>query len=107
MARGSRAPRARTARRMALALTVVAALSWDGCTAVSLGNAPLAHWEPESARASPEGSRAPRSDELLLILAFSGGGTRAAAFAYGILEELAATPVPLGGRARRLIDEVD
>jgi NTE family protein len=43
----------------------------------------------------------------LLILAFSGGGTRAAAFAYGVLEELAATPVVLGGRPRRLLDEVD
>ena len=43
----------------------------------------------------------------MLILAFSGGGTRAAAFAYGVLEELAATPVVLGGRPRRLLDEVD
>jgi len=92
---------------MALVLTVLAAFSWDGCTAASLGNAPLAHWEPEPARASPEDSRATRSDELLLILAFSGGGTRAAAFAYGILEELAATPVVLGGQSRRLLDEVD
>ena len=90
---------------MALVLTVLAALGWDGCTTASLGNAPLAHWEP--AHPSPEGSPGPRSDELLLIVAFSGGGTRAAAFAYGILEELAATPVMLGGRARRLIDEVD
>ena len=48
-----------------------------------------------------------RSNDLLLILAFSGGGTRAAAFAYGVLEELAATPVILGGRPRRLLDEVD
>jgi hypothetical protein len=48
-----------------------------------------------------------RSNELLLILAFSGSGTRAAAFGYGVLEELAATPVVLGGRPRRLLDEVD
>ena len=80
---------------MALVLTVLAALGWDGCTTASLGNAPLAHWEP--APPSPEGSPGPRSDELLLIVAFSGGGTRAAAFAYGILEELAATRWCLGG----------
>ncbi len=30
-----------------------------------------------------------RSDELFLVLAFSGGGTRAAALAYGVLEGLA------------------
>ena len=29
-----------------------------------------------------------RSDELLLVLTFSGGGTRAAAMSYGILEAL-------------------
>ncbi|MBP8909812.1 MAG: hypothetical protein KBG34_10450, partial [Pseudoxanthomonas sp.] len=30
----------------------------------------------------------PRSDELSLALAFSGGGTRAAALAYGVMREL-------------------
>jgi NTE family protein len=105
MAPASRVLGARVARRLALVVTVLAALGWDGCTTASLGNAPLAHWEP--AHPSPEGSPGPRSDELLLIVAFSGGGTRAAAFAYGILEELAATPVVLGGQSRRLLDEVD
>jgi hypothetical protein len=56
---------------MTLVLTVLIALSWDGCTTASLGNAPLVHWEPEPSRASSEASPAPRSDELLLILAFS------------------------------------
>ncbi len=47
------------------------------------------------------------SEELLLILTFSGGGTRAAAFSYGVLEELRATEVTLGGKKRRLLNEVD
>ncbi|MDG2336040.1 MAG: patatin-like phospholipase family protein [Myxococcota bacterium] len=42
-----------------------------------------------------------------LALAFSGGGTRAAAFAYGVLEELRATEVVLDGQSIRLIDEID
>jgi NTE family protein len=48
-----------------------------------------------------------RRDDLLLVVAFSGGGTRAAAFAYGVLEELRDTQVSIGGQPRRLLDEVD
>lgn len=48
-----------------------------------------------------------RSSELLLVLTFSGGGTRAAAFSYGVLEALADTNVVINGKLRRLIDEVD
>ena len=48
-----------------------------------------------------------RSDELLMILTFSGGGTRAAGFSYGILETLADTEIMIGGQKRRLIDEID
>jgi NTE family protein len=55
-------------------------------------------------------TRKPRGlgDENLIVLAFSGGGMRAAAFSYGVLEFLAKTEVkgPLGNTGR-LIDEVD
>ena len=44
---------------------------------------------------------------LLFVLSFSGGGTRAAAFSYGVLEELRRTEVVVNGQHRRLIDEVD
>jgi len=44
----------------------------------------------------------------LVILAFSGGGTRAAAFSYGVLETLRRIEVPTTtGRKIRLLDEVD
>ncbi|WP_291985021.1 patatin-like phospholipase family protein [Candidatus Accumulibacter sp. ACC007] len=43
----------------------------------------------------------------LFVLSFSGGGTRAAAFSYGVLEELRRTEVTVDGQRRRLIDEVD
>jgi NTE family protein len=43
----------------------------------------------------------------LFFLAFSGGGTRAAALSYGVLEELRRTEVVIDGQRRRLIDEVD
>jgi NTE family protein len=47
------------------------------------------------------------SSDLLLMLAFSGGGTRAAALSYGVLQELARTPVDSEGNQHRLLDEVD
>ena len=48
-----------------------------------------------------------KDQENLVVLAFSGGGTRAAAFSYGVLEFLRRTEVvgPKGNKVR-LIDEV-
>ncbi|HET7811303.1 MAG TPA: patatin-like phospholipase family protein [Steroidobacteraceae bacterium] len=48
------------------------------------------------------------SDKLLVVLTFSGGGKRAAAFSYGVLEALRDIQVttPDGGQ-RALLDEVD
>ena len=56
-----------------------------------------------------------RSDELHLVLAFSGGGTRAAALAYGVLEALARVEIPGPANPRygsptakhSLLDQVD
>ncbi len=42
-----------------------------------------------------------------LILAFSGGGTRAAALSYGVLLELRDTNIKVGGISKRMLDEVD
>lgn len=48
------------------------------------------------------------TDELLVILAFSGGGTRAAAFSLGVLEALRDATYRLPtGTTRRLLDDVD
>ena len=46
-------------------------------------------------------------DGLLLVLLFSGGGTRAAAFGYGVLETLAATPVTGYGKTESLLAKID
>ncbi len=51
--------------------------------------------------------RANNDPSTLFVLAFSGGGTRAAALSYGVLEELRRTEIAIDGQRRRLIDEVD
>ncbi|MFC1827808.1 patatin-like phospholipase family protein, partial [Thermodesulfobacteriota bacterium] len=54
-----------------------------------------------------------RSDELFFVLTFSGGGTRAAAMSYGILEALAKVEIPqteqteYDNPGHYLLDEVD
>jgi NTE family protein len=47
------------------------------------------------------------SNSLFVILAFSGGGTRAAAFSYGVMEKLRDTEIMWEGKKRHLLDEVD
>jgi len=47
-----------------------------------------------------------RTSENALMLAFSGGGTRAAALSYGVLKELRDTPVVSRQGTIRLLDEI-
>ena len=49
----------------------------------------------------------PSNDTIGFLMTFSGGGTRAAALAYGVLEELRDTPLNIDGRTLSLLDEVD
>jgi NTE family protein len=51
-------------------------------------------------------AQAKENSDFIFILAFSGGGTRAAAMAYGVLEELRDTPITVDGQQVRLLDEV-
>lgn len=52
-------------------------------------------------------ARAAQKDDVLVVMMFSGGGTRAAAFGYGVLEILNQQPVYIGGKQARLLDRVD
>ena len=45
--------------------------------------------------------------QTLFVLTFSGGGTRAAAFAFGVLEELRRTPIGAPTGTHTALDEVD
>lgn len=44
-------------------------------------------------------------DETFVVLTFSGGGTRAAAFAYGVLAKM--LEIPIDNNRKNLLDEVD
>jgi len=51
--------------------------------------------------------RANNDPSTFFVLSFSGGGTRAAALSYGVLEELNRYQFSFEGQQRRLIDEID
>jgi predicted acylesterase/phospholipase RssA len=72
--------------------------------------APLTAVQPAAARyAFDEPAPGDADDDLFVCLTFSGGGTRAAALAYGVLEKLRDTRIvrPRDGRAESLLDDVD
>jgi len=90
-----------------LLIGAVAAASIVGCASRPI-NQPISHVDTESGyRASVRLPKLNNDPNTLFLLAFSGGGTRAAAFSYGVLEELRRTVVVAGGEHRTLLDEVD
>jgi NTE family protein len=92
--------------RHAWAAASLLAVLLAGCAHYPV-NAPLQHYAPQAGYRFPNVAPGDNSRSLLVILAFSGGGTRAAALSYGVLQELARTPIVWEGRHKRLLDEVD
>src|SRR5882724_11060067 len=82
------------------------ALFASGCAHYPV-NAPLAAVDGRTGYRFENTAFSTNSDDLFLMLAFSGGGTRAAALDYGVLEELARTGVGPPSAQHRLLDEVD
>jgi NTE family protein len=85
---------------------VVAVLATAGCAHYPV-NQLLKQVDPQSGYRGKYMKQPGNSENLLLFLTFSGGGTRAAALSYGVLEELRKTEVVIDGKKRRLLDEVD
>ena len=106
--RGAPAPVRAALVRRAGALAAAALLA--GCASFgNIDNQPLKPAEARPGYTLDHFVRTldPRSDELSLALAFSGGGTRAAALAYGVMQELRDTRVVLNGQERSLLEAVN
>ena len=87
---------------------VFISLSFGGCTAHYPINDPITSINKEEGyRLGKTQHHVNRSETLSVIMAFSGGGTRAAAYAYGVLEALRDIKISWEGQERRLLDEVD
>ena len=88
-------------------LMLASLLLLGGCATRPI-NAPIAQTDPSAGYRFETRLARDRNKDNLVILAFSGGGTRAAAFSYGVLEFLRRTEVvgPQGNKVR-LLDAVD
>ncbi len=94
-------------RLCALLLAAFAAPSLSGCAMLRAANTPLERYDPERAERDFEASSYRDTGRTVIYLAFSGGGTRAAALAYGVLEELRDTEISVDGVPKSLLEEVD
>ncbi len=92
------------APRLALA---IAAFALTSCAGMPKREQPLAQVVPLTAPVLAPGVEG-NSDKLFVVLTFSGGGKRAAAFSFGVLEALRDIQVTTpDGERRPLLDEVD
>jgi len=87
---------------------LLAITTFAGCASRPI-NQRIAHVDPRAGyRPYLLIPKIPNNDpQTLFVLSFSGGGTRAAAFSYGVLEELHRTEIVVDGQRRRLINEID
>jgi hypothetical protein len=95
------------ARLAARAALLGCALLLAACAAFTPGNPPLAKYQPDAGYRFERLERGDNTDELFVIVTFSGGGTRAAALAFGVLEALRDTTIEWRGRRLALLEEVD
>lgn len=93
--------------RAAFWLALVSSMVLGGCASRPI-NPPVAQADANMGYRYVTRQHFFRDKENLVVLAFSGGGTRAAAFSYGVLETLRDIEVvgPKGDKVR-LLDEVD
>ena len=90
-----------------LFLCVMFALALTACGTFP-ENAQLKEYNPADGYRFDELQLGPKNtDSLFVILTFSGGGTRAAAFSYGVMEALRDTEIRWKGEKKALLDEVD
>jgi len=93
--------------RLLTATALAALLGLAGCATRPV-NPPITQVDPSGGYTFQTRQKHFKSQETLVVLAFSGGGTRAAAFSYGVLEFLNKTEVATpNGERLRLIDAVD
>ena len=90
-----------------LALSYLAIVLAGCASAGKITNTPISEPLPTHRQQITSGMNGQRSDDAFFYIGMSGGGTRAAAFSYGVLQELRDTTYQNHGQEHRLLDEID
>ncbi|HAJ92052.1 MAG TPA: patatin [Gammaproteobacteria bacterium] len=93
--------------RLLLSLFLISALVTGCTTTARITNTPIDVAEPVDLINISSGQATDSADNALFFVSFSGGGTRAAALSYGVLEELRDASFVFDGEEKRLLDEID
>ena len=93
-------------KKFSLIAVSLAVLWFAGC-ASHHKNAEIENFQKDAGYRFANAPADGNSDSLFVVLTFSGGGTRAAALSYGVLEYLRDTKIAWEGKRMRLLDEVD
>jgi len=90
-------------------LTLIALLlALGGCASTGhIANLPVKEPLSTNRQQITTGTSGQRSDDAFFFISLSGGGTRAAALSYGVLQELRDTRYKHNGEEKRLLDEID
>src|SRR5262245_14580153 len=90
-----------------IVIALIGLLMFGGEYVFPTMNAPLPRWSPDYGyRFANLPASISNTDSLFFVASFSGGGARASALSYGVLRELARTPIVWEGYQKRLIDEL-
>lgn len=93
-------------RSVCVALTCALILALQACAHYPV-NAPKERDKATTTYGFNQQADGNNTDSLFICLALSGGGTRAAALSYGVLEKLRATRITWKGVEKSLLEEVD
>ena len=85
---------------------IVFLIATTGCAHYPI-NQPLSRSDPQGGYRAKNFKNVGKDGDMLVMLTFSGGGTRAAAFSYGVLEALRDTEISIHGSKKRMLDSVD
>ena len=101
---GVQKPVCRVASRFLVSILTFASVA---CSYMAPEVEPLTRWDPQHNGEVRQMMSADRLENVAVLLAFSGGGTRAAAFSYGVLKELDRTVIHTPHGDRSMLAEVD